>query len=267
MKIYLIADIEGTCNFTHIEEGTQGGSLYPYFCKQMTKEVASACESALVNGAKEILVHDAHGCSRNIIPDVLPKEVRLMRQAGGDPYAMLSGADKEEFDAVFMTGFHAPASSNGSPVSHTFNRQTTAIYLNGEPLSEFVYDAYSASSLNLPVPFVSGDKAVCEIAKKLIPNITAVPTVEGFGAGSVSMHPNKALDNIWEGVKKALSGDWQSCKAVLPKQFNLRVCYLKHQDAYYNSFYPGVKQINDTTIEFNTDTWFEVLRAIHYILK
>jgi D-amino peptidase len=267
MKIYLIADIEGTCNFTHIEEGEQGGSLYPYFCKQMTREVSSACIGALKMGAKDILVHDAHGCSRNIVPDMLPNRVRLMRQAGGDPLAMLSGADKEDFDAVFMTGFHAPAGSNGSPVSHTFNRKTSKILLNGQILSEFMYDAYSASYLGLPVPFVSGDKKVCEIAKELIPNITAVQTVEGIGAGTISMHPDKAVQKIEEGVEKALSGDWKSCKAVLPEKFTLTICYRNHQDAYYNSFYPGVKQIDDTTIEFSTDNWFEILRAIHYVLK
>ncbi|MBE7061255.1 MAG: hypothetical protein E7382_01800 [Clostridiales bacterium] len=267
MKIYLIADIEGTCNFTHIEEGEQGGFLYPYFCKQMTREVSSACVGALKMGAKDILVHDAHGCSRNIVPDMLPNKVRLMRQAGGDPYAMLSGAQNEKFDAVFMTGFHAPAGSNKSPVSHTFNRKTSKILLNGQILSEFMYDAYSASYLGLPVPFVSGDKEVCEIAKELIPNITAVQTVEGIGAGTISMHPDKAVQKIEEGVEKALSGDWQSCKAVLPEKFTLTICYRNHQDAYYNSFYPGVKQIDDTTIEFSTDTWFEVLRAVHYVLK
>ena len=80
MKIYLIADIEGTCGFTHIEEGEQGGSLYPYFCRQMTNEVASACESAFLSGTKEVLVHDAHGCSRNLLLDLLPKKARIMRK-------------------------------------------------------------------------------------------------------------------------------------------------------------------------------------------
>ena len=81
------------------------------------------------------------------------------------------------------------------------------------------------------------------------------------------MHPDKAVQKIEEGVEKALSGDWKSCKATLPNHFKLTITYLKHQDAFYNSFYPNVKQIDANTIEFETDNWFEVLRAVHYVLK
>ena len=266
MKVYIVADIEGTCGYCNHDEGSAGTLLYDYFRTQMSKEVSAACSAATSSGAEYVLVHDAHGNAKNIIPTYLPREANLMRQAKGDPYAMLSGIDDDDFDAVLFTGFHAGAGSNGSPVSHTFNFKTKEIFLNGERLTELMYDTYTAASLNIPTPFVSGDQAVLEIAKKLIPGVTTVATVKGVGAGSISPHPTVAAENIYEGVIKAFSGDWKKCIAPLPEKFTLTINYNRHQDAYYNSFYPGVKQINDTTIEFTTDTWYEILRAIHYIL-
>ena len=266
MKIYLVSDIEGTCGYCNHEEGAVGGNLYDYFRTQMSKEVGSACQGAIDAGASYILAHDAHGCAKNIIPTLLPKQAYLMRQAKGDPFAMLSGINDDSFDAVIFTGFHAGAGSNQSPVSHTFNFKTKEILLNGERLTELQYDVFSAWSLGIPTPFVSGDEAICEIAKKLIPSVITVPTVKGAGAGSISPHPEVAVENIKAGVQKAFSGDYKKCIAKLPEKFTLTINYIKHQDAYYNSFYPGVKQISDTVIEFTTDTWFEILRAIHYIL-
>lgn len=266
MKVYLVSDIEGTCGYCNHEEGSVGTNLYDYFRQQMSREVSAACQGAIDSGAKYVLAHDAHGCAKNIIPSLLPRETFLMRQAKGDPFAMLSGIDDDDFDAVIFTGFHAGAGSNKSPVSHTFNLKTKEILLNGERLTELQYDVYSAWSLNIPTPFVSGDQAICEIAKKLIPSVTTVTAVKGAGAGSISPHPEVVVENIKESVKKAFSGDYKKCIAPLPKKFTLTINYNRHQDAYYNSFYPGVKQINDTTIEFTTDTWFEILRAIHYVL-
>ena len=267
MKVYITADIEGTCGFTAEEEGKVGGYLYDYFRRQMSREVASACKGALQTGADSVLVHDSHDCSRNIMPELLPEKARLMRQADGSPYAMLSGIQNGGFDAVFMTGFHSGAGSNTNPVSHTFNHDTVELKINGMRLTEFMYNCYTAASLDIPVPFVCGDKALCEFAESFVPNITTVATVEGIGAGTVSPHPDAVLKDIEAGVKKALSGDWRKCKVKLPEGFTLTIKFKRHQDAFYNSFYPGAVLLDETTLQFTTNEWFEVLRAVHYILK
>lgn len=265
MKVYIVSDIEGSCNYTSHEEGASGTPLYDYFRRQMSLETSSACKGVLKHGG-EVLVHDAHLNARNIDPTLLPREVRLMRCAGGDPYAMLSGIQNDKYDAVMMTGFHSGAGSVGSAVSHTFNFKTTSIFLNGMRLSEFLYNAYSAAYLGIPVPFISGDSEICSFAKQLIPSITTVEAVTGIGAGSVSRHPDIVCEEIEAKVYEALNGDWKSCIAPLPKEFTMTINFKEHQDADYKCYYPGIRRISDASLEFTHTDWYEMLRMVHFVL-
>ena len=52
---------------SHWEEVDHNKSAYIQFQKQMSLEVAAACEGAIAAGAKEILVKDAHYSGRNIL--------------------------------------------------------------------------------------------------------------------------------------------------------------------------------------------------------
>lgn len=94
MKIYVTADIEGVTGATHWDETDQKNAYYAQLREQMTAEVAAACEGALSAGATEIWVKDAHGWARNIIPAELPREVQLVREWSGHPFAMMQELDE-----------------------------------------------------------------------------------------------------------------------------------------------------------------------------
>ena len=74
MKVFLSADIEGTCGIVDRAE-TDRGSVADYtpLARQMTLEVKAACEGALAAGASEILIKDAHGTARNLDHGQLPR--------------------------------------------------------------------------------------------------------------------------------------------------------------------------------------------------
>ena len=57
MRIYLSADIEGTCGIADWAE-TERAAMDDYrpFAAQMTAEVAAACEGAVAAGAEELVV-------------------------------------------------------------------------------------------------------------------------------------------------------------------------------------------------------------------
>ena len=267
MNIYLACDIEGTCGYTSNEEGRVGTNLYDEFRRRMSLEISAACRGAKKAGGETILVHDAHGNSRNIMADLLPRGVELLRMSGGDPYAQLSGAQSGEFDAVMLTGFHSPATSAGSPASHTFRLgYHHALYLNGQPLSEFLFDAYSAASLGLPVPFISGDKAICETARQIIPGITTVEAVTGFGYGTRSRHPEEVQEEMERKAEQAFNGNWKSCMAVLPKELEFTMVFQQHQTARFNSYYPGMKQLDDVTLQYHGKDWYDILQMVHFVL-
>lgn len=116
MKIFLSADMEGTCGVVSWPETERATPMdYTPIQKQMTREVAAACRGALSAGAEEVLVKDAHDSARNIDPAGLPRDTRLNRAWSGDPLSMMSGLDREKFDAVFFTGYHAWAAARATP--------------------------------------------------------------------------------------------------------------------------------------------------------
>lgn len=266
MKIYLAADIEGSCGFTIHEEGHKETPNYPYFANQMTLEATAACRGAHKGGADFVLVHDAHATARNINPSMLPEYTQIMRRSGADPYAMVSGMHLDKYDAFFMTGFHSWVGSAGNPASHSFNLNTSLLTINDLPLSEFLFDTYSAAYLGVPTPFISGDENICNFAKSIIPGITTVIALTGFGAGSISRHPQVVLKEIEEKSQQALQGDYKKCIPELPKHFRLLIRFKDHMDADFNSYYPGIKRIDDMTLAYEADDWYDILVMVHFVL-
>lgn len=266
LKIFISADIEGVAGIVNWDETRKSSAEYPYFAEQMTNEVAAACAGAVLAGAEEIVVKDAHMSGRNINPAKLPENVKLIRGWSGHPFSMIQGID-ESFDAVAFIGYHSYGGSNASPLAHTMNSSLIDyVKLNGHYLSEFSLHAYLAAYLGVPVVFLSGDQGICEEAKKLNHNIVTVPIIEGKGAASTSIHPNKAVKLIKGGMKEALQGDFTENKIELPKEYSLEIRYNFHGNAYKNSFYPGAKQISPKRIVFETKDYFEIMRAISFLI-
>ena len=146
MKVYLSADIEGTCgicDWSETERSTRDD--YIIYRDQMQREVNAACEAAIAAGAEYVYVKDAHDSARNLIPMELPEQVRVHRGWSGDPLSMMSGLDGDQFDAVFFTGYHAWASCPGNPLSHTMNLKNNFVTLNGQYMSEFMMNTYTAA--------------------------------------------------------------------------------------------------------------------------
>jgi len=266
MKIYLTSDIEGSCGFTIPEEGTKGTPTYPYFAKQMALEASAACKGAHKGGADIILVHDAHDTARNIDPGLLPEYTQIMRRSGADPYAMVSGMQLDKYDAFFMTGFHSWVNSAGSPASHTFNHNTSLLMINDLPLSEFLFDTYSAAYLGVPTPFISGDENICRFAESIVPGITTVTSVTGFGAGSISRHPQVVLNEIEAKAEQALNGNYKKCMPKLPDHFRFVIKFNDHIATDFNSYYPGIERIDDITLAYEADDWYDILVMVHFVL-
>lgn len=60
MKIYISADIEGTCGIVHWDETQLENNLSTYNKDQMTKEVNAACLGINYLKKSDILIKDAH---------------------------------------------------------------------------------------------------------------------------------------------------------------------------------------------------------------
>ncbi len=265
MKLFISSDIEGTCGICDWDESRPAEqAFYAPFAEQMTREVASACKAAEDSGVSDIFIKDAHGKARNLRLKDLPKSVRLLRGWDYRPCKMMAGV--EECDAAAMTGYHSAAFSMGNPLSHTNNLRNQWVKLNGEYASEFLVNCYTAAYYGKPVIFVSGDEALCEQAKSIVPAITAVPVVQGRGAGSLSIHPDLAVERIYEGMKKALAGDIGKCLIELPRHFTAEIQFKEAVDAAKGGYYPGAERVDTKTVRFESGDWYEIIRFMFFVL-
>jgi len=266
MKIYISADIEGVTGTTTWDETEKKNESYLQFAEQMTREVSAACRGGIKAGATEIWVKDAHATGRNIDPTALPNNAKLIRGWSGHPFSMVQGLD-ESFDALIFIGYHSSSGSNGNPLSHTMNSETVNhIKINDTYASEFLLYGYAAASVNVPIAFLSGDKALCDEIKKMNKNIETLAVKEGIGNSTISINPNLAVSKIEEGVEKALKGDLKLCKLELPKLFKVEISFKDHTLAYKSSFYPGMKQISPNATVFESDNILDVLTIISFIV-
>lgn len=263
MKFFISSDIEGVAGITHRNETGYVDHEYSPFAKQMSLETAAACEAILENGTHEIIVRDAHGSARNMCFDVFPEDVRFIREWSGDPISMMDGID-DSFDACLFIGYHNAASAEGNPLAHTMNSSLFhRITINDKLASEFMINSYTAAYYNVPAIFLSGDKALGKSAKELIPGIKTVATIEGKGASSLSLHPQKAVKKIKETVAEILVEGFPE-QIVLPSTFT---CFFEFQYPHQcvkASYFPGAEKHNDTTLRFKADDWYEVLRFIKF---
>ncbi len=268
MKIYLSVDMEGITAVASREEVTKGEHDYLAAQVQMTRETSAACEGAFSAGASEVLVKDAHWTGRNIEPTglVAPegKRISLIRGWSGHPFSMVQGLD-ESFDAVGFIGYHAGAASDGNPLSHTLSSRVIAkLTINGVVASEFLLFSYAASLVKVPVVFLSGDRKLCEAAKRINEGLVTVPTFEGQGASIVSSAPDESIRNIRLGMETAVRLR-RGRVLPLPKEFSVEVTFKDHADAYRKSFYPGAKQTGDFDVRFEASDYFEVLRMLKFM--
>jgi D-amino peptidase len=264
-KLFLSADIEGTCGIVDWKETELGDAQSAYFRAQMTKEVAAACESALAAGVEDLLVKDAHSTGRNIDPSALPEKVSILRSWTRDPQVMMAGLDSS-FDGTLFTGYHSPAGSDGNPLAHTMNGGNVWVKINGVPASEFLMNAYTSISLGVPVLFLSGDRALCEFAESLGWGMRTAPVSRGIGNASVSVHPNVAQRMIREGVTAAVADPPSLSRQKLPSRFNVEIRFKEHYLALRGSFYPGARKLSSHEVGFEATSWNDALVFLFFVL-
>lgn len=264
MKVYISADIEGITGVSHWDETelSKGDSVTAR--EQMTAEVVAACEGALKAGATEIWVKDAHDSGRNIIASRLPREAQLIRAWSGHPFVMLQELDSS-FAGLALIGYHSGAGSAANPLSHTMTGYIASIMINGNPASEFVINAYTAALVKTPLVFVSGDQGLCDEVVQFNRNIRTVAVKRGVGDSTINLHPDVAVDRIRDGMASALQNADQ-CQIILPDHFSVDVQYRYPRLAYRSGFFPGARQVDPITIQFEHDDYFEVLRFLLFAL-
>jgi D-amino peptidase len=265
VKVFVSVDIEGVVGPTAWNEARWGDPEYRPHRDQMAREARAACEAALDAGATEILVKDAHGGARNLLPADLPRPARLVRGYNGHPFAMVQGLD-ETFDAVAFVGFHAAGGEAGNPLAHTISsRRLHRVRVDGEVMSETRLHAWAAGSVGVPVVAVCGDAALCAEVDGYGAGIRTVAVRDGEGASSTGLHPDEAVERIRSTVADALRADPRPTPLTPPGRCRLEIEYVDQAAAYARAWYPGAELVAPRVVALDVDGWFEALRALVFL--
>ena len=261
LKVFISVDMEGITGVVNVDDATRGGTDYDYFRQTMTREANAAIEGALAAGATEIIVRGSHGTALNLLPEMLNRNSKLLRDWSQGPMFMMEGID-ESFDAAIYVGYHARAGTPNGVLDHTSSGNVTDVSINGISMPETGYNALMAGYYDVPVVFVAGDKAVCDQAEELLGNVETVAVKEGIGAAALNLHPEVAREQIRAGVERALRNldDYQPYKLESP--YTLVLTLKTEQNIYRGAaLYPGAQRTGDWELTYVADDVMEIMRA------
>ena len=102
--------------------------------------------------------------------------------------------------------------------------------------------------------------------RDLHPQLVTAAVKDGFGGSTTCLHPEAACKLIREGAEAALKQDLSDALCTMPEHLNFEICYKEVKKAVAMSFYPGFELVDDNTIRMETDNFFDVLRAVQFVL-
>lgn len=260
LKVFISVDMEGITGVVNGDDARRSGKDYDYFRQTMTREANAAIEGALAAGATDIVVRDSHGSALNLLPEMLNRNARFIRDWSGGPMSMMEGIDAS-YDAAVFIGFHARAGTPDGVLDHTSSGNVMDVSVNGVSLPETGYNALLAGYYDVPVVFVAGDKAVCDQAEELLGTVETVAVKEGIGAAALNLHPEVAREQIRAGVEHALRnlGDYVPYKLSAPLTMVLKL--KTEQMIYEGALYPGAKRSGDWELTYVAQDVMELMLA------
>ena len=258
LKVFISVDMEGVTGLIHWDETGPDGPDYGPFRKLMTEEANAAIAGALDAGAAEIVVRDAHGSARNILPDLLRPEARLIRE-WNSPLSMMEGIDRT-FDAVVFVGNHARAGTPDAVLKHTMSLTLFDLILNGVRMPEAAWNAAIAGHFDVPVVFLSGDSAICGQIREIIGPIETVAVKDAMGPAASMLHPTKSQEMIRKGVAAAL----RNLKAYKPYKpaspYKLEIVFTDENLARRAALVPGIERTGERSVAFTSGDFLEIVK-------
>ncbi|MFF2958578.1 M55 family metallopeptidase [Streptomyces sp. NPDC057963] len=205
MKVLISVDMEGISGVVHPAETNPDRYDYERGRALMTAEANAVIAGVLeAEPTAVVLVADAHGPFRNLLPEELDRRARLVR-GKPRPLGMLGGLD-EHTDAVMLIGYHARAGGGPAVLAHTMSDDILDVRVAGRSLGEIGLNAAMAGHLGVPVVLFSGDDTACAELNDLVPSAATVAVKQALGrAAAVTLHPEEARERLRRAAAEAMS--------------------------------------------------------------
>ncbi|HET6531628.1 MAG TPA: M55 family metallopeptidase [Actinoplanes sp.] len=240
--ILVSADMEGVSSIVHPTETNPDRYDYERGRALMTAEVNAVVAGVLdAEPAAEVLVADAHGPFRNVLPEELDARALLVR---GRPrrYGMMAGL-ADGVDAVLFVGYHARAGAGPAVLAHTKSDAVLGVRLNGRPVGEIGLNTALAGHHGAPVVLLSGDDAACAEMRELVPEATTVAVKRALGqAAAVALHPAVARERLREAAAAAIGTRAQVAPMPTTRPVTVEVDLYSSSTVDSATLIPGVER-------------------------
>ena len=262
MKVFISVDLEGVSGYVKWDEADRLRER-----ELITGDVNAAIEGVCLGGASEVLVTEAHGNMRNLIPEKVDSRARFL---SGSPKILnhMAGIDGS-FDAALLIGYHSRAGTLNGVMSHTYAGSIFKLAFNSLEVGEIGADAAIAGAYGVPVVMVSGDEAACKEAQALLGDIETVSVKEGIGRFAAKCLP---VDQARKRIKEAATKIAERADSVRPfviePPVRTEITFTDPSCADAASRLPFAKRIDGRTVSFESKTYLEAFKlfdAIHFL--
>jgi len=265
MKVFISVDLEGVAGIVQWDPADR--QMEREF---ITAEANAAIAGAFDGGATHVIVTEAYGNMRNIVPDDI--DARAVFLSGQPkPRNHVAGIDSTYGAALFI-GYHSKAGTLGGVMAHTYTGSIFSLKFNGLEVGEIGTDASLVGHYGVPVIMVTGDKAACLEAKGLLGEIETVVVKEGVSRSSaICVQPSHARKLIHDAAEKAIraSVGGSALKPFTvkpPVRTDVTFTDPSYADGVANM--PFIQRLDGRTITFtSTDVIhaFELFNAIQFL--
>lgn len=265
MKVYISVDMEGVVGTVTSDQLGPAGFEYGRYREFMTRETLAAVHAAKEAGATEILVADSHGNGENLLIEMFPPDVRIIRSWPRRQH-MLAGMD-ETFDAAIFIGYHASTNNPRGVRAHTFSSaRLTRVALNGKEVTEGAWGAAIAGHYKVPVVMMSGDDAAIEEVRSIIGPIEAAETKKtlGFHAAN-TLTPQASYDLIGKKVKAALGRLKDFKPYMVSGPVTVDISFKNYMQAEAAAFLRVIERVDAHSIRFRARDMLEAADFIEFI--
>ncbi len=266
-KIYISADMEGVAGAVTGEQLGPSGFEYQRFRRFMTEEVLAAIDGARAAGAGEILVSDSHGNGQNLLIEMIPDDIQIVR-SWPRPLSMMQGIDAT-FDGAIFIGYHAGTTNPDGVRAHTMSSARLAdVRLNDVSVPEAGINAAIAGHFGVPVIMLSGDDAIAAEAQAIIGQIETAVVKEAISFHSATtLTPNAAQNLIRAAAERAVRriDDFQPYRPSTP--ITVEVRFKNYRPSQVLALLPMFARPDAHAVLFTGADMVEVSSVLHFILE
>jgi len=258
LKVYISVDMEGISGVVTDDQLGPAGFEYARYREVMTREALAAVRAAKEMGATEILVSDSHGNGENLLVDMFPKDVRIIR-SWPRRLSMMAGIDST-FDAVIFIGYHASIHSQKGVRAHTFSSARLArIALNGLEVSEGAWNAAIAGYFGVPVVMASGDEFAIGELRQVLGNIEGAEVKKSLGYLSANtLTGEAAVELIGQKVRTALGRLKEFRPYALSTPVTLDITFKHYRPAEALAYLKSIERTGTHAIRYVAKSMLEI---------